>query len=86
MDEAHKLADELKTQGFDVLIDDRDDRPGPKFKDADLIGIPLRFIISPKTIEANQVEFKARADEGKAELIDRDRAIDVAIAKCTQIA
>ena len=86
MDEAHKLADELKTQGFDVLIDDRDDRPGPKFKDADLIGIPLRFIISPKTIEANQVEFKARADEGKAELINRDRAIDVAIAKCTQIA
>ncbi len=86
MDEANKLADELKSQGFDVLIDDRDERPGPKFKDADLIGIPLRFIISPKTIEANQVEFKARADDGKAELIDRDRVIEMALSKCDQIA
>lgn len=86
MDEANKLADELKAQGFDVLIDDRDERPGPKFKDADLIGIPLRFIISPKTIEANQVEFKARADDGKAELIDRDRVVGVALSKCDQIA
>ena len=68
MDEATKLADELSNSGFDVLIDDRDDRPGPKFKDADLIGIPLRFIISPKTIEANQIEFKARSDDGKAAL------------------
>jgi prolyl-tRNA synthetase len=86
MDEANKLADELKAQGFDVLIDDRDERPGPKFKDADLIGIPLRFIISPKTIEANQVEFKARADDGKAELIDRDRVVEMALSKCGQIA
>jgi prolyl-tRNA synthetase len=84
--EARKLADELCAQGLDVLIDDRDDRPGPKFKDADLIGIPLRFIISPKTIEANQVEFKARSDEGKAELIDRDKAIEVALNKCESIA
>ena len=82
MDEANKLASELAQQGFDVLIDDRDDRPGPKFKDADLVGIPLRFIISPKTIEANQVEFKARSDEGKAELIARDKALHAAIAKC----
>lgn len=86
MDEANKLADELKAQGFDVLIDDRDERPGPKFKDADLIGIPLRFIISPKTIEANQVEFKARADDGKAELVDRDRVIEMALSKCDHIA
>ncbi len=86
MDAANTLAAELAQQGLDVLIDDRDDRPGPKFKDADLIGIPLRFIISPKTIEANQVEFKARSDEGKAELIDRNEAVQVAIAKCNAIA
>ncbi|MFG0299626.1 MAG: His/Gly/Thr/Pro-type tRNA ligase C-terminal domain-containing protein, partial [Phycisphaerales bacterium JB047] len=85
MDEANKLASELAEQGFDVLIDDRDDRPGPKFKDADLVGIPLRFIISPKTIEANQVEFKARSDQGKAELIARDKAVQAAIAKCDSI-
>jgi prolyl-tRNA synthetase len=86
LDEARTLADELAKQGLDVLIDDRDDRPGPKFKDADLVGIPLRFIISPKTIEAGQVEFKARADTGKAELIDRDKAVDIALAKCNAIA
>lgn len=86
LDAANKLADELKSNGFDVLIDDRDDRPGPKFKDADLIGIPLRFIISAKTIEANQVEFKARADEGKAVLVDRDQAVQVALNKCSLIA
>ncbi len=86
MDEANKLAAELAQQGFDVLIDDRDDRPGPKFKDADLVGIPLRFIISPKTIEANQVEFKARSDEGKAMLIDRDKAVQAALDKCDTIA
>lgn len=86
MDEANKLAQELAQAGFDVLIDDRDDRPGPKFKDADLVGIPLRFIISPKTIEANQVEFKARSDDAKADLIDRDKAICTALAKLDSIA
>lgn len=86
MEEANKLAAELAQQGFDVLIDDRDERPGPKFKDADLVGIPLRFIVSPKTIEANQVEFKARADTGKADLIDRDKAVQAALTKCKSIA
>ncbi|MCA9276675.1 MAG: proline--tRNA ligase [Phycisphaerales bacterium] len=86
MDEANKLAAELSQQGFDVLIDDRDDRPGSKFKDADLIGIPLRFIISPKTIESGEIEFKARADEGKAELIKREDAVRAALAKCESIA
>ena len=80
LDHANTLAAELAAQGFDVLIDDRDDRPGPKFKDADLIGIPLRFIVSPKTIEADQVEFKARRDPGKAQLIDRDKAVATALS------
>lgn len=84
--EAQALADELSAQGFDVLIDDRDDRPGPKFKDADLVGVPLRFIVSPKTIEAGQVEFKARADEGKAELVNRDQAVSIALSRCASIA
>jgi len=80
MEAAHELASELSAQGIDVLIDDRDDRPGSKFKDADLIGLPVRFIISPKTIEAGSVEFKARSDEGKAQLIARDQAISSALA------
>jgi len=75
LEEAHKLASELAEQGIDVLIDDRDERPGPKFKDADLVGLPVRFIISPKTIEAKSVEFKARLDTGRAQMIDRNDAI-----------
>ncbi len=86
LDHANALAAELAEHGFDVLIDDRDERPGPKFKDADLIGIPLRFIVSPKTIEAGQVEFKARRDGGKAELIDRDRAVATALETISAIA
>lgn len=80
MEDANALAAELAAQGMDVLIDDRDDRPGSKFKDADLVGIPVRFIISPKTLEANSVEFKARSDQGRAELIARDRAVDSALS------
>jgi prolyl-tRNA synthetase len=79
MEEANTLAGELAAQGIDVLVDDRDERPGPKFKDADLVGIPVRFIVSPKTIEANSVEFKARADQGRAEMIARDQAIQSAL-------
>lgn len=75
LEAAHDLANELRGQGIDVLIDDRDDRPGSKFKDADLIGIPVRYVISPKTIEANGVEFKRRSATGKAELIARDQAV-----------
>lgn len=79
MEAAHNLAKELSAQGMDVLIDDRDDRPGSKFKDADLIGIPVRFIISPKTIDADSVEFKLRSSEGRAELIKRDTAVESAL-------
>ncbi len=76
LDHAFALADELAAQGLDVLVDDRNERPGPKFKDADLIGLPLRIIVSPKTIEADQVEFKQRSDEGKAQLISRSEVVD----------
>ncbi len=79
MDEVHKLAGELAQRGMDVLIDDRDDRPGSKFKDADLVGMPVRFILSPKTIEADSVEFKARRSDGRAELIDRAQAVESAL-------
>ncbi len=79
MDEVHKLAGELAQRGMDVLIDDRDDRPGSKFKDADLVGMPVRFILSPKTIEADSVEFKARRSDGRAELIGRAQAVESAL-------
>jgi prolyl-tRNA synthetase len=48
---ANNIAEELKTAGFDVIIDDRDERPGVKFKDADLVGIPFRVTIGKKVTE-----------------------------------
>ena len=66
---ADKLAGELADEGVDVLIDDRDERPGVKFKDADLAGIPLRLTIGEKALEQGGVEFKARKTAGKGEVV-----------------
>lgn len=64
------LAQQLSAAGIDVLIDDRDERPGVKFKDADLIGIPLRLTLGDKALEASAVEFKRRSDTAtKGELV-----------------
>ena len=57
---AEKLYDELKSVGVDVLLDDRKERAGVKFKDCDLIGYPIRVTVSPKTLESNLVEIKIR--------------------------
>ncbi len=57
---AQHIADELESHGRDVLIDDRDQRPGVKFTDADLIGIPLRITIGEKSLKEDQVELKPR--------------------------
>ncbi len=57
-----KLYKNLKTAGLDALYDDRSDKtPGEKFAEADLIGVPLRIVISKKTLEKNSVEIKERA-------------------------
>ena len=58
---AEKLYEELRKQGIEVLFDDRADKTaGEKFADADLIGIPLRVVVSEKTIAKNKIELKAR--------------------------
>lgn len=57
---ADQLAADIEQAGYEVLIDDRDERPGVKFKDADLIGIPLRITIGDKTLANDQVELKPR--------------------------
>ena len=54
------LYSELTSIGVEVLYDDREARPGEKFADADLIGIPHRIVISPKTLEQDKVEYKSR--------------------------
>ena len=57
---AEKLYNELKGKGVDAILDDRKERAGVKFKDADLIGYPLRITVSPKSIEENSIEIKVR--------------------------
>ncbi len=57
---AEELYNELKAAGVDVLLDDRKERAGVKFKDCDLIGYPLRVTISPKTLDSGNVEIKIR--------------------------
>ncbi|MDQ3065022.1 MAG: His/Gly/Thr/Pro-type tRNA ligase C-terminal domain-containing protein [bacterium] len=60
LDSADKLYEEFQEIGISVLYDDRDIRPGEKFADADLLGIPNRVVISPKTLEQDKIEYKAR--------------------------
>ncbi len=52
-----------KVRGLDILYDDRDERPGVKFKDADLIGVPYRVIIGRKLLPEGKVEFKIRGQK-----------------------
>jgi prolyl-tRNA synthetase len=68
---ARELYDALEKAGVDVLWDDRDERPGVKFKDADLIGVPLRVTIGAKALASGNVEVKLRTetDPKKAELV-----------------
>lgn len=73
---AETLHDELEALGVEVLLDDRRERPGVKFKDADLIGIPLRITIGNRGLKEGKLELKARtADE--ADKIDVEGAASV---------
>jgi prolyl-tRNA synthetase len=57
---AERLYAELEKAGLEVLFDDRDERPGVKFKDADLIGLPYRIAVGKKGVAEGVVELKAR--------------------------
>lgn len=57
---AEEIYAALTKAGVETVIDDRNERPGVKFKDADLIGYPLRVVVGPKTLKAGEIEVKAR--------------------------
>lgn len=77
-----KLEDEFTQLGIEVLIDDREERPGVKFKDADLIGVPLRVTVGKKALAQNSVELKSRADGPKqAELVALDDCAKLVAAR-----
>ena len=65
MAKATEIYENLLAAGIDILFDDRDERPGVKFKDADLIGFPLRIAIGAKSLANGQVEWSSRRDKEK---------------------
>jgi prolyl-tRNA synthetase len=72
---AEKIYQELQMKGIEVLFDDRDESPGVKFNDADLLGIPLRLTLSPRTIQKQSVEAKWRTEK-EAQLLPLERMAD----------
>ena len=69
-----KLYDQLMALGIDVLLEDRNIRPGEAFSDHELIGIPFRIVIGDRTLKNSEVEFKARGDE-EATMVPLDQII-----------
>lgn len=68
---AEEVYQQLCQAGIETVIDDRDERPGVKFKDADLIGYPLRVVVGPKGLAEGKLEVKARKT-GSVEMVDLD--------------
>ena len=64
-EQGEQVADSLKVQGFVVLLDDRDQRAGEKFADADLIGLPFRVTVGKKTLEDGAVDLLVRASRSE---------------------
>lgn len=63
-----KLYEQLRQAGYDVLLDDRNERPGVKFADMELIGIPHRFVVSDRGLTAGTLEYKGRRDADKQDI------------------
>ncbi|MGB5739307.1 MAG: proline--tRNA ligase [Woeseia sp.] len=73
---AEALYDELRGAGLEVLFDDRDARPGVKFADAELIGIPHRIVISDRGLAAGELEYRHRRDT-EARMVKREAVLDI---------
>jgi prolyl-tRNA synthetase len=73
---ANRLYEELRQAGVDVLLDDRDERPGVKFKDADLIGCPIQ-IVAGRLASEGKVEVRLRSDKSKEEITVEDATATV---------
>ena len=81
---AEKIYGEIQGQGLDVLIDDRDVRPGVKFKDADLLGIPVRINVGARNLKNGRVEMKLRT-EAESVLIPTQEAPKMIAAKVKEL-
>jgi prolyl-tRNA synthetase len=81
---AERIYRELLEQGLEVLMDDRDLRPGVKFKDADLLGIPLRINVGARNLKGGNVEMKLRTDD-ESVLIPAGDASKIVAAKVKEL-
>ena len=79
---ADSIYQALQTAGFDVILDDRDQRPGFKFKDADLIGVPLRVVVSERGLKEGKIEMKWRT-EAEARNIPAEGAAQTVVDELT---
>ena len=73
-DVAEKLYADLEAEGLEVLFDDREESPGVKFNDADLLGVPFRVTVSPRTLQKNSVELKLRSKK-ESELVPLEKIV-----------
>jgi len=80
METSQRIYEGLQARGYDPILDDRDVRPGVKFKDADLVGVPVRITVGAKDLAAGVVEIKERAG-GKTAKVPVAEAID----QCAQV-
>jgi len=78
--ETERIYAALREQGVDVLYDDRDERPGVKFNDADLIGVPVRIVVGARGLKEGKVELSHRRDREKVQV-----AKDDAVAKAIEM-
>jgi prolyl-tRNA synthetase len=73
MEAGSALYDALVAEGIDALLDDRDERPGVKFKDADLIGVPFRVTVGPRGLAEGEVEVVRRSN-GESQTMELTKA------------
>ena len=78
------LEKELQDRGLDVFVDDREERPGVKFKDADLIGSPIRVVVGAKGLAKGGVEIKLRTSKD-VQLVPADQAADAIAAQARDL-
>ena len=81
-DAADALYAACENANISVLFDDRGERPGIKFADADLLGIPLRVTIGERTLAENQLEYETRAKKDK-QLVAVDAMLDILKQACS---
>jgi prolyl-tRNA synthetase len=72
---AEDLYQQLQAAGVEVLLDDRNERPGVKFADMELIGIPHRIVIADRALADGNIEYKSRCGE-TSELLAKDEILD----------